>query len=254
VGAVRLALLAPLLVACASSPPATPEDPGTPDLEVLQIGVTNLFLFGPPGDRVLVDTPVKGLEDDVESALADRGLSLADVGHALLTHGHHDHAGAAAALQARGLLVWAHEADRAMLRAGENEPEAIYGFEAALIDGVIDPTFPPVDPDVVLDDDDRLVGGGRGFVEHVGGHTRGSLTIVVDEKVALVGDLVRGGFLGGAVAPNAPQLHYFHADKFDAHRALRMLLARHPGVEIIWPSHGGPFTRAQLAAFVERMR
>lgn len=87
--------------------------------------------------------------------------------------------------------------------------------------------------------------GVAGEVIAMSGHTAGSVVVVVaNGKVALVGDLFRGGKLAGFVHRSEPMVHFYQDDKALAHRRIRELLAR--GVEWFVLGHGGPSTRADV--------
>ena len=167
-------------------------------------------------------------------------IAVSDIERMIITHGHGDHAGDIGAVMAAGIPVWLHEGDVAMVDAGENETGEVIGVEAFLI-SLLPGDFPSASPSVTFNE---------GFVDedmdlkvlHVGGHTAGSAVVVVAEEVAFVGDLIRGGNLGGAIMPRVPYIHYFHQDQARAHQALREILDDHPRLHTLWPAHGGPFT------------
>lgn len=221
-------------------------------VELLRIGSVNVALIDWPGGRFLVDSGVRGSEERIVAELKGRDLDPEDFAGLLLTHAHSDHAGAAAALQERGMPVWVHEADAETLTEGTDPPAEVIGAEATVVFAAVDHTFDPVDADVAFADLLELPEIGA-VVEVAGGHTPGSITIVIDEKVALVGDLLRGGLLGGALFADDPEVHYFHEDKDAAHQALRDLLERHPDVETIWAAHGGPFPREIVEEFLDAL-
>ena len=78
------------------------------------------------------------------------------------------------------------------------------------------------------------------------GHTPGSLVVVLDDGRAFVGDRMLGGALGGAVWPDRPGEHYFHADRAANLLNIRTLLAL--PVWTYFLGHGGPVLRADVEA------
>lgn len=70
--------------------------------------IASYVVIGPEGP-VLVDTGPPLCLEHLERGLADRGMSVEDIRHALVTHIHLDHAGAAGHLARRGVTVYVHE-------------------------------------------------------------------------------------------------------------------------------------------------
>ena len=121
------------------------------------------------------------------------------------------------------------------------------GIEARLVRPFVPKTFPAVEPDLTLaaapgrSSLDLRPYGVRGTALLMPGHTEGSLVVVLDgdgRREAIVGDLFRGGIMGGRVDPDAPHRHYFHDDAERAEAAVGALLAR--GVSRFYLGHGGP--------------
>jgi hydroxyacylglutathione hydrolase len=89
---------------------------------------------------------------------------------------------------------------------------------------------------------------------HTPGHTRGSISIVMDDGDAIVGDVLMGGYIGGAFRPGKPNFHYFAEDPALAMRSLDRVLAVTRGK--LHVGHGGPLAHADVtrwrAASIER--
>jgi glyoxylase-like metal-dependent hydrolase (beta-lactamase superfamily II) len=134
-------------------------------------------------DGVLVDPG--GDAERIQEAIQQAGVSVRRI---LLTHGHLDHAGAAAALaQALGVPIEGpHRADAFLL---DTLPEqgAKYGMACQ-----------PVTPDRWLEDGESVEIAGQDFaVLHCPGHTPGHVVFVsVALGVALVGDVLFQGSVG----------------------------------------------------------
>ncbi len=106
----------------------------------------------------------------------------------LLTHGHLDHAGAAAELKERfGAPVEGPHREEQYLLDSLGEQGARYGMEAR-----------PVTPDRWLEDGDLVQLGAIGFdVVHCPGHTPGHVVFVQKEsRFAFVGDVLFQGSIG----------------------------------------------------------
>ena len=120
------------------------------------------------------------------AAISELKLNVHDI---LLTHGHIDHAGGAAALRRElGVpLLGPDERDRFLLE-GLAEQGAKYGLEDA----------EDVLPDRWLAEGETVAIGGHDFaLLHCPGHSPGSLVYVsVEDQVALVGDVLFRGSIG----------------------------------------------------------
>lgn len=122
----------------------------------------------------------------IGEAIKELGLKVERI---VLTHGHIDHAGGAAALKEMlGVeVVGPHEEDRFLLE-GLAEQGQMYGLAGAR----------DVTPDRWLEEGDNLEVGGIVFdVLHCPGHTPGHIVLVQkDAKIAIVGDVLFRGSIG----------------------------------------------------------
>ena len=82
-------------------------------------GLVNVYLLRTSGGLVLIDTGFPGSEGKIIEALRSLGHGPRDVSHIILTHGHPDHIGSAAALKREtGATVWANNVDKPIIEAG----------------------------------------------------------------------------------------------------------------------------------------
>jgi glyoxylase-like metal-dependent hydrolase (beta-lactamase superfamily II) len=210
------------------------------------LGISNVHaLFGK--HVVLVDTGSPGEERQLLDGLAELGVKPGDVSCAVVTHGHSDHAGGARWLQRHGVKIIAGSGDLWRTIRGEHGSLKSTSLFARLLKITIPKRYAPFWPDVrVRDRYDLRACGVEGEVIAMSGHTGGSLVVLVGGgKVALVGDLFRGGALAGYVHPWSPKEHFYQDDLALAHQRIRELLAR--GVEWFVLGHGGPSSRADVA-------
>jgi len=190
---------------------------------------------------ILIDTGCPREEDRIEAALLKEGVRLADLKLLLHTHAHFDHCGSTSELKKRASApVAVHHRDAPLLRAGQTPAlRPIHWAGTLLKPFVQNAVFPPVEPDIVFGEEVALHPFGvRGRILFTPGHTPGSLSVLLEDGAALVGDLMMGGYLGGRLLPSRPCYHYFADDLAELHASIKKLLDHGP--TIIYPAHGGP--------------
>ena len=234
------------LVACRPSPKiALPETRVGVKVGTVALGLSNVHvLYGK--HPVLVDTGSPGELKELVRGLRKLGVELADIKCAVVTHGHADHAGTARQLQQRGIKIIAGQGDLARTVNGVHGKLEATSFFAVTLKPLIPARYLSFYPDVrVTDRYDLYDCGADAEVIVVGAHTPGSLVVLSrNGKVAFVGDLFRGGALGGYVRRHKPKEHFYQDDRALAKQRIRELLAR--GVEWFVLGHGGPSSRADV--------
>jgi hydroxyacylglutathione hydrolase len=188
-------------------------------LLTLRLGFVKAFLLSGARKHVLIDTGTKGQLSAITGQLEREGVGLKDIGLIVVTHAHPDHTGSLADVaEATGAKVLAHrlEADH-MCKS----------------------------PDVVVEDElDLNQYDVRARVIWTPGHTRGSLSVVLESGEAVVGDLVLPRFM--AFGP--PAIAFWAASREDSLASIRRVLNLKPSV--ILTSHGGPYRPEVLARLV----
>lgn len=223
-------------------------------LEVVQIrlSMSNVFLLKAP-KPVLVDAGGKSDMPTLEPALAAQGVKVEDIGAVIVTHGHSDHAALAAEIRRRsGALLFLGAGDVKMARQGHNDELKPTNFMAQLLKHfAIDPQYEGFAPDVqVSGERDLKPLGIAGQVVQMPGHTPGSLVVLLEDGRALVGDMMLGGWMGGAMFAHRAGEHYFQADAAQNRANIAELLRRPQRIETFYLGHGGPVSRtAVLSGF-----
>lgn len=211
---------------------------------------SNVFLLSSGARNILVDTGPKWQWARLETRL--RSLGIEHIDHLVLTHSHYDHADNAWRVKRRyGASVVVH---RAEARFMEGEGMAVPGGTNAvtkLIVGTIGRVMAtrgvePCPGDILVDTVyDLSPFGPNAYVLPTPGHSPGSMSVVVDDEIAIVGDAVFGVFKWSVLPPYA-------ADLDRTIESWGRLLET--GCGLFLPGHGSAKTRAELKAGYVRRR
>lgn len=146
----------------------------------------NCTLLWDPATRQAAVVDPGGDVADILAVVRGKQLQVEKV---LLTHGHIDHVGGAAALAAQlGVPVEGPQREEAFWLEQLPEQCRMFGF----------PPTPALTPDRWLEEGDTVtVGGQRLEVVHTPGHTPGHVCFIhMPSKLALVGDVLFAGSIG----------------------------------------------------------
>jgi len=161
-----------------------------PPIQIVVVPVTpfrqNTSLVWCPATLRAAFVDPGGEVEKLAGVAAERGVTVEKI---LLTHGHLDHAGAAAELAERyGVPIEGPHRDEDWLLAGIAQSAARYGMTEAR----------SCTPDRWLDDGDTVSVGQATFdVVHCPGHTPGHIVFVQKEaRFAFVGDVIFRGSVG----------------------------------------------------------
>lgn len=164
---------------------------------------------------------------------AERVLAAADgdVRYLLLTHAHHDHVGAAAAVaRALGLTCLLHKRDERLLR---HAPMYALRFAQKRIE-------PPAPYATFEEPPELRLGTHRIRTLHTPGHTPGSVCYVVD-GMAFTGDTLLRGSVGRTDLPGG--------DWDTLSSTVGELVERLPAETVLLPGHGQAWTAGEARAW-----
>jgi glyoxylase-like metal-dependent hydrolase (beta-lactamase superfamily II) len=221
----------------------------------LKLGWTQCYLLKCIGGYLLIDTDYPNHYRLFERKLANLGIAISDIKYLLLTHHHDDHAGFAAELvRSTGCQVIAHRNAVSALEEGKSE-ETIKPVNRRIKIVFTLYTlfhkefkFPPLiltERDIVIEDDNDsfLKGIGiDGVILHTPGHTRDSISVLLSDGSAFVGDAAMN-FLRWTGVGHRPIYIEDINTVYESWRKLRERRAR-----VIYPSHGRPFPATELMA------
>lgn len=192
---------------------------------------------------IAVDAGAPNRGKQFTEGLKRANIAPHDVRLVVITHGHWDHVGSAKAIQEiTGAKIAMHHRDAAWLgRSPKSLSPGVtpWGKVFHKMHGLFMPlvTISPVEVDVVLGDEglplDRY--GIPGKIHYTPGHTKGSVSVLLDTGEAFVGDLAMNRF----PLRLSPGLPIFAEDLGAVEASWKLLLAR--GARIVYPAHGRPF-------------
>lgn len=172
-------------------------------------GRSNIFLLSNGNNHILIDTGIKMMGNVLFRRLKRMNITRLDA--LILTHSHFDHAGNAARIKEKfNVPVIIHQSETKNLLSGEMV--AIRGtnrFSQGVV-YVLGLFFKhgfrckPCLYDIPVGEKfDLAPYGFLAFVMHTPGHTVGSVSVIVDDEIALVGDAMFGIFSGSVFPPFA---------------------------------------------------
>jgi glyoxylase-like metal-dependent hydrolase (beta-lactamase superfamily II) len=181
---------------------------GTRIIRVLA-GRSNAFLLTNGAKTILVDTGIRMCRTLLMNRLKKRISESPDL--LILTHSHFDHAANADWIRQKfGAKVIIHRQEASFLENGSLAGISGTCFlSRLLVKCLISPAsllikYKPCRFDQLIDEQMSLKDFGfNALILHTPGHTSGSVSIVVDDEIALVGDTMFGIFPGSALPPFA---------------------------------------------------
>ncbi|MFP3982643.1 MAG: MBL fold metallo-hydrolase [Desulfurivibrionaceae bacterium] len=213
----------------------------------IRLGFTNCYILEGL-DIIMVDGGPPGKIDSFVKHLNALDIIPEAIKLLIATHGHIDHIGTAADIKKlTGAEIAIHESERDYIEKGTvSIPPGVNFWGSFLVKliKVLSSDFQchNTEVDIVLDSNDFNLSayGVPGKVIHTPGHSKGSVSILLDTGEAFVGDLVMNAF-PLTLRPGPP---VFAEDIFQAQASLTALINK--GAEILYPSHGQPFPARKI--------
>ncbi len=208
----------------------------------IKLGFDCCYLIQDTG-CIMIDGGSPGQAETFRQALTKLSLNPRDIKLVVLTHGHWDHIASAQAIQSMtGARLALHQQEKDWLEqsltpqppgvtAWGRVMRAMLGLYVTMI------RIPPAKVDVVLGDEPLSLAeyGIPGKIVSTPGHSRGSVSIVLETGDAFVGDLAMAEF----PLRLSPGLPIFAEDVRQLRQSWQTLFDA--GVKTIYPAHGKPF-------------
>ncbi len=218
---------------------------------IAPFGMINAHLVINWDQCILIDTGLPGSESKIEKALKKEWLSLQNIKLIVVTHAHIDHAGSASRLrELTGAPILAHEGDLPYYLQEKPMTFCSTGWFGRIFykTGLILRPYTPFEPDILLRDHESIrldTYGIQGIVKHSGGHTAGSISVELDSKSAMVGDLLSSGILLGWIAMRwHAKRPPFEEHPHDVAHELERLVGI--GMEQFYMGHGWPLPSREV--------
>lgn len=222
-----------------------------PEIHTITLGVTNCYLIKEAG-FILVDSGSLPKGKRFLKELAKKAIDPWAISLVFLTHGHFDHiAGVNQIKKATGAQIAINHREKEWVeKALKPIPPGlnIWGniFNSVMKLGVPFINFSPTDVDISLPDAEFSLEpfGIRGSILHTPGHTDGSMSLLLENGDAFVGDLTMNG-LPLRIGPGMP---IFAESAARVKESWKLLIAK--GAQKIYPAHGNPFSAEVLKQLI----
>ena len=222
----------------------------------LNLGITKCYLLKCREGYLLIDTAYPNEYNRFLKAIGALGVELRSIRYLLLTHHHDDHAGFAARLvENTGCATIFHQDALLPLSQGKSEEtmkpvnrciSAFFSIFKLVHREFRYPRLAAVKNSILLAGDNcdilqRI--GVEGTILHTPGHSRDSISVVLSDGSAFVGDAAMN-FLRFCGIKHRP----IFVDDIDAvFESWRKLLEQ--GAKWIYPAHGKPFSAEKLLRY-----
>ncbi|MDP4184421.1 MAG: MBL fold metallo-hydrolase [Bacteroidota bacterium] len=175
----------------------------------LMSGRCNVFMLSNGDKNILIDTGRKNSWDKLSAQIEETNVTHFDA--LILTHTHFDHVENASKVKEKyKTQVIVHQSEGDFLKRGDSPlPQGTILPTRFLISHFGDrlqPVFKydECDFDILVDSKFDLSSFGfNAYVLHTPGHSCGSLSVIVDDEIAIVGDAMLGVYVGTVFPPFA---------------------------------------------------
>lgn len=192
----------------------------------------------------IIDCGRPGTENKILKVISDLGLNKSKLKSIIITHGHSDHMGTCSELRkATGAKTIIHKMDSDSVRKGENVEIIPANRIGRLLChfGTEIKGFCPYEPEIIIKGDFPLYDFGiPGKIIETPGHTKGSVSVLLDDGNLFIGDLI----MGGMISKGKPKLPMFACDLNLVKENIKKIISLSP--KMVYTGHGGSFTCEEI--------
>lgn len=218
----------------------------------LKLNLSNAYLIK-ADSCILVDSGSEKDKKQILKAIQTHGISPEDIKLILHTHIHSDHVGSTHLLkQSLRAPAAYHAADEVLMQQAHNGSLNGIGLRGKFFAKIFSNTsFNAFKSEITVKDNMRLDEFGiPAKIIHTPGHTKGSISIVLDNGEAIIGDLLMGGYMGGNLLPKKPNYQYFAENKQILHQSMRKIAKL--GIKRYYVGHGGPIDGIKTNTWINK--
>ena len=214
----------------------------------IKFGQVNIYLIKTESGYILVDTGMPNKNDQIDEVFQRHNIDPRNVHLIILTHGHLDHIGSVAYVQkVTGAKVLCQQSFSNALANGKIEPAKAQSFLARILNflsSFLASDIEGVKASFVVGEEFNLIEFGiQGKVIHTPGHSPSSISIILDNGEALIGDLIRES------KPGEVGFGMFYEDKNTILESLQKIAEFNP--RIIYLSHSTTIDNQVLRDFID---
>jgi len=205
----------------------------------------NVYLVIADGKWMLVDVGAKKYLPIVYEAISSNGLELSNIKLIVLTHTHYDHVDGLKEISERtGARILVHKNEAESLSSGYTRfpsGTGLIGKFIVLLGRKLYPSlaaYEPVEADIVIDDRYEIGEFGTGvYIIPTPGHTSGSVSLIINNQFAFVGDSMFGIMKESIFPP-------FANDTVELMKSWQLLADS--GCQNFYPGHGTAISRERF--------
>jgi hydroxyacylglutathione hydrolase len=168
---------------------------GIKEIIPIRLGFVKCFLIKGESKLILVDTGVPGSATRITNKIKRMGFNPSQISLIIITHAHTDHSGSIQELKKiTGAKVAVHKDEAQYLISGQSTEVTPVSAIGRLLISITKNTkrqFEGVKPDILIENEMSLSSFGiKGKVISTPGHTLGSVSIILDSRKCIIGDLL----------------------------------------------------------------
>ncbi len=224
------------------------------DIFTIRLGFMKSFLIKAETGYVLIDAGYPNKEQKLWNFLKKKKIAPEEIKLVIVTHGHFDHFGSLAKIiEKTNAKIIVHENDQEMLRTGKSGEIKLHTKWGKILEKLMGKrmrkiSVTPIMPDIAINDNYSLEEHGiNGKILHTPGHTNGSISVVLNSKIAFIGDLTHGFPLRSKT-----DFPFVAENLEDVFQSWEKLLD--DGVELFYQSHGKEFRKELLLKRLQKRK